>query len=398
MSQKSNAAKFMTPRTGEKGEFMTPSQLEREANESGQTPSSCPLPLSFDRENLPTPASLPNPSTGNVRLSLSLEGRAELVSADMSSSPPRPILPARLNSALGSIRRTSGLTRSLSATAAVPFSLSRSNTPARTPLPTAAGVSSVRGVPKLPAGRSRDASAWQFCADADARDELTMLADNESNGSAVAAISLIRSSSGKALKTPLRANSNKRNAAGLGGKEQGSSGKKVKRSLGRAVTALGRLQNTGPHGGNGGNRQAERLVDPKKGGDGGESDKENWLPGELPSSVRRPLPGSATRQFAKTPSKAGQLEREKERRSLTASTPLTGRNRSKAGKQKETVVFEDGSGSSDGEEILEGEKAKEKETSEEVERFMRGDPASPGKKGDLDCIQGLLSLSQGAWR
>lgn len=397
MSQKSNAAKFMTPRTGEKGGFMTPSQLEREANETGGTPSSCPLPLSFDRESIPTPASLPNPSTNNVRLSLSLEGRAELVSADMSSSPPRPIHPARPNSALSSICKTSGLQRSLRATAAVPFSLSRSSTPARTPLPTTAGKSAVRGVPKLPIGRSRDASAWQFCADADARDELTMLADNESTGSAVAAISLIRSTSGKALKTPLRPNSNKRNAAGMGGKEEGSSGKKMKRSLGRAVTALGRLQNTGPHGGNGGNRQVERLVDPQKGGDGGESDKENWLPGELLSSARRPLP-SASRAFSNTPSKAGQLEREKERRSLTASTPLTGRNRSKGGKQKETVVFEDGSASEEGDEILDVEDRKEKETSEEVERFMRGDPASPGKKGDLDCIQGLLSLSQGAWR
>lgn len=139
-------------------------------------------------------------------------------------------------------------------------------------------------------------------------------------------------------------------------------------------------------------------MDPQKGTDGGESDKENWLPGELPSSARRPLP-SASRAFSKTPSKAGQLEREKERRSLTASTPLTGRNRSRtAAKQKETIVFEDGSASEEGEEILDAENRKEKETSEEVERFMRGDPASPGKKGDLDCIQGLLSLSQGAWR
>lgn len=391
MSQKSNAAKFMTPRTGEKGGFMTPSQYEREVAEGedghGQTPSSCPLPLSFTREGIPTPASLPNPSTSNVRLSLSLEGRAELVSADMSSSPPRPRMPVGPNSVLSSIRRTPGLTRSLSATVAVPFSLSRSSTPTRTPLPTAAGMSTARGVPKLPTGRSRDASAWQFCADADARDELTMLADNESNGSAVAAISLIRSSSGKALKP----NSNKRNAVSQGNREPGSSGKKVKRSLGRAVTALGRLQSTGGHGNA---RPLERLVDPEKGGrDDCDSDKENWLPGEGSGSVRRPLP-SASRQYSQTPSKAGT-----EARKLKDGTPLTGRNRSRvAAKQKETVVFEDGTSGSDGGETSDVENRKEKETREEVERFMRGDPASPGKKGDLDCIQGLLRLSQGAWR
>ena len=34
---------------------------------------------------------------------------------------------------------------------------------------------------------------------------------------------------------------------------------------------------------------------------------------------------------------------------------------------------------------------------EDVENFMRGE-ISPSKKGDLDCVQGLLSLSQGNWR
>jgi hypothetical protein len=34
---------------------------------------------------------------------------------------------------------------------------------------------------------------------------------------------------------------------------------------------------------------------------------------------------------------------------------------------------------------------------DEVSRFMCGD-VSPSKKGDMDCVAGLLSLSQGAWR
>jgi hypothetical protein len=34
---------------------------------------------------------------------------------------------------------------------------------------------------------------------------------------------------------------------------------------------------------------------------------------------------------------------------------------------------------------------------DEVERFMRGQ-VSPSKKGDVDAVAGLLSLSQGNWR
>lgn len=48
-------------------------------------------------------------------------------------------------------------------------------------------------------------------------------------------------------------------------------------------------------------------------------------------------------------------------------------------------IFED----DDGEDDVEADEA--------VEKFMRGE-ISPGKKGDLDCVQGLLSLSQGMWR
>lgn len=34
---------------------------------------------------------------------------------------------------------------------------------------------------------------------------------------------------------------------------------------------------------------------------------------------------------------------------------------------------------------------------DEVERFM-GSSVSPSKKGDIDAVAGLLSLSQGNWR
>jgi hypothetical protein len=34
---------------------------------------------------------------------------------------------------------------------------------------------------------------------------------------------------------------------------------------------------------------------------------------------------------------------------------------------------------------------------DEVSRFICGE-VSPSKRGDMDCVAGLLSLSQGAWR
>ena len=113
-------------------------------------------------------------------------------------------------------------------------------------------------------------------------------------------------------------------------------------------------------------------------------DKENWLPGEgmSMSSARRPLPSYKPRSSEqRSPLKAGMSGR-----AVTGSTPLGRRRGKRTG--GETKIFEDESAS-----VEEGEG----EPSEEVREFMRG-AVSPSKKGDLDCIQGLLSLSQGNWR
>ncbi len=241
-----------------------------------------------------------------------------------------------------------------------------------------------------------------------------MLADNESSGSAVAALSFIRSTSGKAMKG--NGAGNKRNVKG--GEKQGS-GKKVKRTLDRQQSALGRLQSTAVgtlssmalqesrlnvQANATMRRQAMGEVDhnKKRGGSGyevvlspGDDEKENWVPSGLGvgqnGSVRRPLPAyRAPSNVGTSPLKLFSLTAARR----TGSTPSFGRNR-----KKEVVgVYEDGSGGeeSEGEGDVTEDRQREKETSEEVERFMRG--ASPGKKGDLDCIQGLLSLSQGNWR
>jgi hypothetical protein len=265
-------------------------------------------------------------------------------------------------------------------------------------------------VPRLLSGRSRDARTWEFYADADARDELTTFAENEQSGSAVAAISLIRSTSGAG--NALKSNRNKRNAPAPSTNGPLTESAKKIRILGhlqRAQSSVARLQtSTG---------RENVMMTPTKDGSakekrrkgevevlrspGGDSDKENWLPGDenaTPSQSqnvgRRPLPSSARRPTAATPSKRPVLgsSRFSSQNSLTA----TGRNRGRNFKTMEHKIFEDSPGAGNGTGTPERERRSSAST--EVELFMNGALSSPSKKGDLDCIQGLLSLSQGNWR
>jgi hypothetical protein len=222
-------------------------------------------------------------------------------------------------------------------------------------------------VPRLPSGRSRDARTWEFCCDGEPRDELTTQAENESSGSAVAAISLIRSTSGSALKT----NSNKRNTKS----RTNTSGKRPK--MGRASSSVARIQS-------GAMSSDKRQGNDKQGGrtsPSGDSDKENWLPHENSGNPRR---------------RAGNSNKNNDRQqrpilqdNLDVPTHAefdVGKNKRRKATHSDPQVFEDGE---------DGTKSN-KTPDDDVERFMRGE-VSPSKKGDLDCIQGLLSLSQGNW-
>ena len=227
-------------------------------------------------------------------------------------------------------------------------------------------------VPRLPTGRSRDARTWEFACDPEARDELTTQAENESSGSAVAAISLLRSTSKSALQT----NMNKRNAI-FTRQDSSLNGKKPK--LVRAMSSLARLQGT---------RKQTSISQSSKGkgedslmqSPSGDSDKENWVPHEGGGNARRrPLPSGRTdRQYQSKAVLGDNLN------VPTNSVNVGGRRnkRRKAG-DAQPHIFED--------------EENGKEVGEEVKKFMRGE-MSPSKKGDLDCVQGLLSLSQGNWR
>ncbi|KAJ8123611.1 hypothetical protein ONZ43_g483 [Nemania bipapillata] len=142
----------------------------------------------------------------------------------------------------------------------------------------------------------------------------------------------------------------------------------------------------------------------------GDSDKENWSPkGDENSRRRLPPPETgasptkADTVLSKNPRRVGRILGEQDAaskrlflsgsadmRNRHANTaPILGQRPRKPG-DGVVAIFEDG----EKEDRLPREGKRE---GEEVERFMRGG-LSPSKRPDMDCVAGLLSLSQGNWR
>lgn len=193
-------------------------------------------------------------------------------------------------------------------------------------------------------GRSRDARTWEFYCDSNAKDALSTQAEAETVGSAVSAINLIRSNSFKSRSQALSPSLTNTNLCSTA-----ASSKDGRPKLCRARSSLGRLQGL------------EGAIKPSRGKSKphddvrspGDSDKENWAPGTRMSEhpLRRTQPSARQRPILQ---------------------------------ENESVIFPDASST---------RKRHDGATSSRL---------SPGKekaKGeDIECIQGLLSLSQGAWR
>ena len=288
---------------------------------------------------------------------MSLDGKAELVMSESSPSPPREIAPRPSSSGSFVQQKRRMFQRSQSA---LPLTFPRSDSSPSTSF-----------APRISTGRSRDARTWEFCCDADIADELTTQAETESTGSAIAAISLLRSTSGSILKQ----STNKRSSPDT---KQNPNVPSKKAKLGRATSSLARLQNTSniakPV-------LSEKEFNPKDGqmrSPSGDSDKENWVPATNGANPRRrPLPSGKT--TAKQPTARAVLGDNYNVPCHAVNFGGPGKRRRK-NKNMAIEILED-------QENVDGE----------VTNFMRGE-ISPSKKGDLDCVQGLLSLSQGNWR
>ncbi|KAE9381474.1 hypothetical protein N431DRAFT_7078 [Stipitochalara longipes BDJ] len=329
---------FSSPASFQQPTFCTP-QVS-----SATQPASCPERLESST------------SSSRMRLSLSLDGKAELITG---LSPPRPHATRPASSSGVVLQKRSGLQRSHSA---LPYTQSPPVTNVIPPFQ-----------PRLPTGRSKDARTWEFCCDPEAQDELTTQAENESHGSALAAISLIRSASNSALKQ----NANKRNAPSIK-PDSGKHGKRPK--LGRATSSLARLQNPAKISSKPQHQHSDYSKDGPIHSPSGDSDKENWIPDEHGGNPRRrPLPSSRADKQQSSRAILGD--------NFNVPTHAVdfpgGRHRNRKSVKGIPEVFED--------------KENGGPVPPEVEKFMRGE-VSPSKKGDLDCIQGLLSLSQGNWR
>ncbi|KAK4556846.1 Homeobox protein yox1 [Recurvomyces mirabilis] len=274
-----------------------------------------------------------------VRLSMSSDGRASITTKNgLSPSPPRP--PPQMHL------------------------IDHSRTQQQSPHIIESGQSSpfVRhsALQRSSSGRSRDSRAWEFWCDKDSRTELETQAEKDSSGSAADAIGLLRSASGRSI---LGTIPSKRNSLLYGRPSDAKRSKLLDENrprMKRSSTSLGRLQG-GTHAhksakGVPGLKHAKSAVSTSI--PGNDSDKENWSP-----EGDRPLahPSALSR----------------------ASGNAGNRRRSKSNLGSKTQ-----------------DENADPEADPELAAFMRSgrQSNSMSSEEDMDCVHGLLSLSQGNWK
>ena len=332
---------------------------------SSQETSACSDGVALDDSTNDTYCEVTTPvkrlkRTSSVRLSMSFDGKAEVIIGSDSPSPPRKILSPKLSS------RPSTLQRSQSAI--VPSSQSFADI----------GTSLAR----KSHGRSRDARTWQFYCDSDARNALTKTAEHEQRGSALGPIGLIRA--GSSSRKPLTPSTKKQNSL-LNRQDSGKrkhlaehEGKKPK--LARISSSVARLQSQKVETSvkvSGKGSQTEMWEDPA-----GDSDKENWEPG---TQNRNPV------EHARAPKSTHASQRGvlQENFSILSESSSLG-----ALMERENIQSNRRQKQSGAAYLADKENIK---LDEEVSAFMEG-PKHTREEDDLDAVQNLLSLSQGAWR
>ena len=286
--------------------------------------------------------------TSSVRLSMTFEGGAKVVTKDSSSpSPPRP---AQGTQQYLSASQGSGVSA---------LNLAQAN-----------AEPAAKRLRRSTSGRSRDSRAWEFWCDKDSRTELEETAEKDASGSAADAIGLMRANSGRRV---LGSVPNKRNSL-MTRQPPSAKGVKPQRSrpsLQRANTSGGRLQQSKPE-------YAARQLPKLKYSDsaasisipGNDSDKENWTP-DRDLAASQPVMSMAPPDF------------DKRQRTVLGERRVAG-----CAAQR-----------TPGRAIGKGEN-KDPENDPELAAFMRSERKSNSISEDeeLDCVQGLLSLSQGNWR
>ncbi|KAL4913699.1 hypothetical protein BDW62DRAFT_191908 [Aspergillus aurantiobrunneus] len=323
-----------------------------------KSPPSLRISLSFDGEAMVRKEGelTPSPPKGRdaLRISMSADGQA-VIRASGEPSPSKN----RISMFSARKPRLAGLRRS---TSAVDLGTPRSSLERETSF-----------------GRSRDPRNWESFFDTDARSALSTPFSSQSTPNSASSLrpnaprSLTRSLSAKhTLLTPASENQ---------GTPITQAMREKRRKLSRAVSSLGRLESGRKALGE---KPSSTLKNSKtlKGDDldldGGDSDKENWIPGtRISQSRRRTVSHHLQRPVLKEYNGRGG-------RPFNKTQASTGRPR-----LSQSTHWKTGG-------------ANAKSTSglgPDVSTFMAGENGNTAsQEEDLDCIQGLLSLSQGAWR
>lgn len=291
---------------------------------------------------------MPSSQNSGIRLSMSLDGAVKVKTSNEETPSPPKKLP-RMQTKF----RKDGLRRSYSAGA--PNDLAKGGH--------GSGTRPASGI----FGRSRDARTWEFYCDSDARAALSTQAENENNGSAVGAINLIRSQSQHAkCKPQLEKGSAVKPQVGRGQPKQPAALAEQKPKLLRAMSSMARLSGNLKDHGVPNNKMA--VISHKR-SPSGDSDKENWEPGTRSSNHRL-----RRTQVSAAPSR----DILQNRLPATSSTFFSKRGGNGG---KGDSGWEEG-------DALSGK-------GHETDGYDHGNDK---EDEDLDCIQGLLSLSQGTWK
>lgn len=230
-------------------------------------------------------------------------------------------------------------------------------------LDTAPELPPPNALPRTSSGRSRDSRSWEFWCDRDARSELGTAAERDAVGSAAGAIGLLRTASGRSILSSIP---NKRNSPFADRTAPAKQVKRARSSLQRSSTA-GELQVGKAEA------QVSQKLKHSESADyvrSTDSDKENCSPARDVDSD------------SETPATA--------RRFTQVSRGRQPRLASMSGNSRQGMKH--GAGSQ--------EDALDPETDAEVAAFMHGSEKGNARSAgdELDCVQGLLSLSQGNWR
>jgi hypothetical protein len=310
-----------------------------------KSPPSLRLSMSFDGEALVRKEGelTPSPPKGRnaLRIAMSSDGKAVIRGENEPS-------PSKNRVAMFSVRRTKMSSLRRSSSAVFPA----------TPRASMADKDRVFG-------RSRDPRNWESFCDTDARSALSTPTSGP-NGSP----GLFQSRSQRSLPRSASGRHSVAAHADLTNTPISQSMGEKRRKLARTVSSLGRLE-TGRNKANMNPSKLSKPVFSKSGKpdleqDPGDSDKENWVPGTRSTNVRRRNTSHIPRPVLRDANR---------NRGLGISTNGKRSRPLQAGSQGKAPP----------------------ELSAEVSAFMAGG-SGENQEDDLDCVQGLLSLSQGAWR